>query len=38
MQLMDVVTVYLYGLLDSDIYIKVPDGIFVWNANVGRNI
>ena len=28
MQLMDVVTTYLYGSLDSDIYMKVPDGIF----------
>jgi hypothetical protein len=35
---MDVVTAYLYGSLDSDIYIKVPDGIFVSNANVGRNM
>jgi len=25
-QLMDVVTVYLYGSLDTDIYMKVPDG------------
>jgi hypothetical protein len=29
MQLMDVVTAYLYGSLDSDIYMKVPDGIHV---------
>jgi hypothetical protein len=27
MQLMDVVTAYLYGSLDSDIYMKVPVGI-----------
>ena len=27
MQLTDVVTAYLYGSLDSDIYMKVPDGI-----------
>ncbi|XP_004309292.1 PREDICTED: uncharacterized protein LOC101304635, partial [Fragaria vesca subsp. vesca] len=27
MQLMDVVTAYLYGDLDSEIYMKVPDGI-----------
>jgi hypothetical protein len=26
MQLMDVMVAYLYGLIDSDIYIKVPDG------------
>jgi hypothetical protein len=29
---------YLYGSLDSDIYMKVPDGISVPNANVGHNI
>jgi hypothetical protein len=38
LQLMDVVTTYLYGSLDSDIYMKVSDGISVPNANVGRNI
>ena len=27
MKLMDVVTAYLYGNLDSDIYMKVPEGI-----------
>ena len=27
MQLMDVVTTYFYGDLDSEIYMKVPDGI-----------
>ena len=27
MQLMDVVTAYLYGDLDADIYMKVPDGV-----------
>ena len=26
MHLMDVMTAYLYGLLDADIYMKVPDG------------
>ena len=26
MHLMDVVTAYLYGLLDSDIYMKIPEG------------
>jgi hypothetical protein len=31
-------TVYLYGSLDSDIYMKVPDGISVPNANVGHNM
>jgi hypothetical protein len=38
LQLMDVVTVFLYGSLDSDIYMKVPDEISVSNSNVGRNI
>jgi hypothetical protein len=28
LQLMDVMTAYLNGLLDSDIYMKVSDGIF----------
>jgi hypothetical protein len=36
--LMDVVTTYLYGSLDSDIYMKAPYGISVPNANVGRNM
>jgi hypothetical protein len=26
MRLMDVVTTYLYGLLDNDIYMKIPEG------------
>ena len=26
MQLMDVVTAYLYGLLEKDIYMKIPEG------------
>jgi hypothetical protein len=30
---MDVMTAYLYGLLDSDIYMKVPDGIYVLNSH-----
>ena len=38
MQLMDVVTAYLYGSLDSDIYMKVPDGISVPNKNAKRNM
>jgi hypothetical protein len=38
LQLMDVVTVYLYGSLDLDIYMKVPDGISVPNINVGCNM
>jgi hypothetical protein len=35
---MDVVTAYLYGSLDSDIYMKVPDRISVLNANIGCNM
>jgi hypothetical protein len=31
-------TAYLYGSLDSDLYMKVSDGIFVPNANVGHNM
>jgi hypothetical protein len=34
---MDVVTAYLYGSLDSDIYMKVYDGIFV-PTNIGHNM
>jgi hypothetical protein len=38
LQLMDVVTVYLYESQDSDIYMKVPERISIPNKNVGRNI
>jgi hypothetical protein len=38
LQLMEVVTTYLCGSLDSDIYMKVSDGISVPNANVGHNM
>jgi hypothetical protein len=38
MQLMDVVTTYLYGSLDSDIYMKVPDEIPIPNQNASRNM
>ena len=38
MQLMDVVTAYLYGSLDSDIYMKVPDGISIPNQGANRNM
>jgi hypothetical protein len=34
MQLMDVVTAYLYGSLDSDIYMKVPDGICIPDISI----
>ena len=33
MKLMDVVTAYLYGNLDSNIYMKVPEGISVPNQD-----
>jgi hypothetical protein len=35
---MDIMTAYLYGSLDSDIYMKVSDGIFIPNANVGHTM
>ena len=38
MQLMDVVTAYLYGSLDSDIYMKVPNGIPILNQNANRSM
>jgi hypothetical protein len=38
LQLIDVMTAYLYGSLDSDIYMKVPDRISVPNTNIGQNM
>jgi hypothetical protein len=38
MQLMDVVTAYLYGSLDSDIYMKGPDGISISDSEVNHNM
>ena len=38
MHLLDVVTVYLYGSLDSDIYMKVPEGLEISNKNHNRNM
>jgi hypothetical protein len=38
LQLMDVVTAYLYGSIDSDIYMKVPDGISVPNMHRNHNM
>ena len=38
MQLMDVVTAYLYGSLDSDIYMKVLDVISIPNPKANHNI
>ena len=38
MQLMDVVTAYLYGSLDSFIYMKVPGGISIPNPKANCNL
>lgn len=40
MQLMDVVTVYLYGSLDADIYMKIYDGLKIpeLKENESRNM
>jgi hypothetical protein len=38
MQLMDVVTTYLYGSLDSKIYMNVPDGIGISNPEANSNM
>jgi hypothetical protein len=35
---MDVITAYLYGSLDSNIYMKVPDEISVQNMNANYNM
>jgi hypothetical protein len=35
---MDVVTTYLYGSLDSDIYMKIVEGLDIPNKNHSRNI
>jgi hypothetical protein len=35
---MDVMTAYLYGSLDSDIYMKDLSGIFVSNMHANRNM
>ena len=36
MRLMDVVTAYLYGLLDSDIYMKIPEGFKMPEASSSK--
>ena len=36
MQLMDVVTEYLYGDLDTEIYMKVPEGLPLTGSNSSR--
>jgi hypothetical protein len=38
LELMDVMTSYLYGSLDSDIYMKVLDEIPVPNMHANRNM
>ena len=38
MQLMDVVTAYLYGPLDYEIYMKVPEGISIPDNKANRNM
>jgi hypothetical protein len=38
LQLMDVVTAYLYGSLDLEIYMKVADGINAPNPSANRNM
>jgi hypothetical protein len=35
---MDVVTANLYGSVDSDISMKVPDGIYIPNTNANHNM
>ena len=38
MHLMDVVTVYLYGSLDNDIYMKISEGFKVPEVHSYRNL
>jgi hypothetical protein len=38
MQLMDVVTAYLYGSLDSEIHMRVPEGLKIPRPNQNRNM
>ena len=33
MRLMDVITTYLYGSMDNDIYMKIPEGFKLPEAN-----
>ena len=37
MRLIDVVTVYLYGSLDSDIYMKIPEGFKMPKASSSKS-
>ena len=36
MRLMDVVTTYLYGSLDNDIYMKIPEGFMMPEASSSK--
>ena len=46
MRLMDVVTAYLYGSLDTDIYMRIPDGfkmpeiakVIIWVKTIWTNV
>jgi len=38
MQMMDVVTAYLYGSLDWEIYMKVSEGLKIPGPNQNRNM
>ena len=38
MQLMNVVIAYLYGSLDTDIYMKVPDGFKIPDSKGNRKL
>jgi hypothetical protein len=38
MKLMDVVTSYLYWSLDTDIYMKIPNGLKILNPDINRNM
>ena len=38
MRLMDVVTSYLYGSLDSDIFMKIPEGYKMPEAYIPHNL
>jgi hypothetical protein len=38
LQWMDIVAAYLYGPLDSDIYMKVPNGISILNIQINCNM
>jgi hypothetical protein len=38
MQLMDVVIAYLYGSFDSEIHMRVPEGLKIPEPNQNRNM